>query len=103
VEEAASRWHYEQAAHLGATPRLAEDRDVCRVTAEGPDVVAHPLQDGHQVEVSVVTRGRELLAPQLTQVQISEGAESMVHCHHHDIAASGERRTVVQRPRTGPD
>jgi hypothetical protein len=48
-EQPFGRWNGQQCRHRVRAGALAEDRDSVRVTAEGCDVVAHPLQREHQV------------------------------------------------------
>jgi len=68
--------------------RLAEDGDLVRVTAEGGDVVADPLQRGHLVEQAAVG-GRPLeLGEPLDACAVVEG-------DHHQIALAREAAAVV--------
>ena len=80
--------HRQQRRDRSATRRLTEDRHPVRVAAEGPDVVAHPLERGDLVEQTPVGRSsldlREALDP-----------DPVVERHHHDAAVPGEPAAVV--------
>ena len=87
--------------HAPRAGRLAEDRDAPRVTAEGRDVLLHPLQDRDVIEDRVVARrvlGR--FGRQLRMRKKPERAEPVVR-RHDDDAFSGEGGAVVGRRRAG--
>ena len=92
-----------QRGHLGAATGFAEDRHVRRITAERRDVVAHPLERRYEVEHPRVPRRREFGPRNLREVQIPEDAQSVIQRHDDNIAASRQRRTIVDRPRTGAE
>jgi hypothetical protein len=78
--------HGQQRGDRTSTRRFAEDRHPVRIAAEGPDVLAHPVQRGDLVEQAPVGRGtvdlRETLYPQ-TIVE-----------RDHDDAAGGQPAAV---------
>ena len=79
----------QQRGDRSATRRLAEDRHPVRVAAEGPDVVAHPLQRGDLVEQAPVGRGAVDLRETLHAQPVVE--------RHHDGAAGGQPAAVELR------
>ena len=97
VKQSFRRGHRHQRADLRATARLAEDRHVRGIAAEASDVVAHPLQRGHDVEHADIDRARILLAADRRHVQIAEDIEPVIDADDDDIAAAAEILAVVRR------
>jgi hypothetical protein len=95
VEQALGRWHRHQRADLPPAAGLAEDRDVLWVAAEAGDVVADPLQHGHQVEQADVGRAPVFLDPQPREVQVAEGVEAVVVGDDDRVVATGQVLAVV--------
>ena len=89
VEQPACGRGAEQGAHRGRTGRLAEDGDVARVAAEGPNVAGYPLQRGDPVLDGEV-------AARAGVVEEAERAEPVVE-RHHGHAALDERTAVPVR------
>ncbi len=77
----------QDAADDGGPGRLAEERDVVRVTAERGDVLPHPAQRGDDVEQAAVGRGPG-------EVEEPGDAEPVVDGDQDD-AVTGEGGTVV--------
>src|SRR5262249_46403233 len=70
-----------------------------RIPAELRDVVAHPLQRLHQVELAAIAAvGKVLVEP--LEKQIAESIETMVHRHHHHIAPPAQVHAVIEWTRT---
>jgi hypothetical protein len=86
----------QERGHAHRAGGLAEDRDVAGIAAEGRDLVAHPLERGDLVEQALVAGGGELGSEARGQVQEPERAQPVVDGDHHDVAAAGERRAVVE-------
>ncbi len=89
AEEPGRPRHGQQRGDRSTTRRLAEDRHPVRVAAEGPDVVAHPLQRGDLVEQAPVGGGAVDLRETLYAQPVVE--------RHHDDAAGGQPAAVVLR------
>ena len=92
-EQALGPGHGQERADAHGAGRLAEDRDVGRVAAEGRDVVAHPLERGDLVEQAEVRIA-------VGEVEEALGADAVVD-RHADDAVAGEAAAVVGR--AGPD
>ena len=89
--------------HADAHPAggLAEDGDVVGVAAEAGDVVAHPAQRSDLVAHSVVAAVCVVAVGQRRIVEVAERAEPIVDRDDHDIAATAEMLTVVDRRGAG--
>jgi hypothetical protein len=96
VEQPLRRRHRHERPDLPPAAGLAEDRDLVRVAAEAGDVVADPLQHGHQVEQADVCRMLVVLAPQLGEVQVAEGVEAVVVRDDDRVVATGQVFAVVR-------
>jgi hypothetical protein len=88
--------HRHQAADLPTAARLPEDRHVLRVAAEAGDVVANPLEDGHEVEQADIRRVPVLFAPQLAEIQVAEGVEAMIVRDDDRVVSAGQVLAVVR-------
>src|SRR5678815_3475115 len=91
MEESLGGRHREQRTDFACATRLAHDRYVIRVAAEGRDVVAHPLQRGHYIQNPGVRRA------DLRKVKETKRVETMVDAEHHDIVLPRHVRAVVHR------
>ena len=65
VEESFGPRHCQQRAHLSAAAGLTEDRDIARIAAKAPGVLAHPLERRDQIEKPGIARVREALVADL--------------------------------------
>ena len=97
AEEPAGPRHAEEGRHADRARRLAEDRDLRGVAAEGRDLLPHPLERRHLVEDPLVSGRRQPLAAERLQVEEAEHAEAIVERDDDHVAASGEDGTVVDR------
>ncbi len=88
VEQAFCGRHAEQVADFAAAAGFAKDRDVVWIAAERSDVVAHPLECKHQIEHAGIAGVCQLLTAEFSEVQITEGIQTMIHRDDDDIAAS---------------
>jgi hypothetical protein len=95
VEQPFRGRHSHQRADLTAAPRLAEDGDVGRISAECSDVVADPFECLHDVEHPGIARIGVLLTGNLAQIQVSEQIEAMVQRDDDDVAMAREVCAVV--------
>ena len=77
--------------------RLAEDRDVAGVAAEGCDVLLDPLQRGDLVEQAVIARGvLRGFGAELGMGEEAQAADALGH-RHDDHAALGQTCAVEHR------
>ena len=78
-------------------------RDVRGIAAEGRDVLPHPGERRDLIEQTRIGRRVLRFALERRQMQEAERAEPVVDRHHHDVAAPGEARAVVDglRSRAG--
>ena len=98
MKQPAGRGRGEQIRHRHPARRLAEDRDVRRVAAEGRDVLAHPFEGGHLVEQApVAERALGFVVGERAVSEIAEDAQAIVDGHDHDVAARGQAAAVVER------
>jgi hypothetical protein len=88
AEEPGRTVHRQQRGDRSPTRRLAENGDPVRVAAEGPDVVAHPLESGDLVEQAPVGRSPLDLREALD-------THAVVERHHDDATVAREPTTVV--------
>src|SRR5204862_2035727 len=79
-----------------AAARLAEDRDVARIAAEGVDVVPHPLERHHDVLHPHVARLAVLLAASPGEVEKAERVEAMRDRHDNGAVLARELLSVVE-------
>ena len=85
--------------HARGAGRLAEDRDIVGIAAEGGDVALHPLQAGDLVEQAVVARGMlRQFGGERGMGEEAQHADAIVD-RHHDHAALGQPRAVEGRTR----
>ena len=103
VEQAGRRGGGEERADLCSTTRLTEDRDALGIPAEADDVVADPPEACHQVEQAGIGGADVALAPQLGEIQVTQGAEPVVHRHDDDVAPPGEVFAGGERPLARPE
>src|SRR5262249_17250906 len=94
VKQAFGFGHREQRADLHTAARFAEDGYASRVTAKSLDILADPMERGHDVEHSRIAGGRIAL-PEISEVEITEDAQPMVDRDNHHIAAPSECGAVV--------
>ena len=87
--------HRHQHGHLPPAARLPEDGDPAGIASERRDVVAHPLERGHDVEHPDAARRREIIAGQLRQVGGPEDVEAVIDRHHHHVARGAQVDAVV--------
>ena len=80
AEQAFCRRHRQQRRDAERPGGLAEYRDIARITAEGGDVLLHPLQGRHLVEQSAVGTG-------VVQEEEAVAAETVVNGHAYDAVA----------------
>ena len=101
VEQAIRRGHGEQDPDLLTAARLTEHRDVAGVTAERRDLVPHPLERGGEIEEADHAGRCEVVAHRGTEVQQAEHPESVVDPDHHDVTATSQLGSVVERTGRG--
>jgi hypothetical protein len=94
VEEPLGRRRVHHPNDLPAAARLAEDRDVAGIPAEGLDIVVHPLQGGHQVGGPGVA-GVRVLGAVGREVERADDVQPVVHADSHDVAELGECLAVI--------
>ena len=87
AEQALCRRHRQQRRHAHPAGRFAEYRYIARITAEGGDVLLHPLQSRHLVQQSAVRAG-------VVQEQEAVATEAVVD-RHADNAVPREAVTGV--------
>ena len=99
MEEPFGQGRRRQAVRIRRAGRLATDRHVAGVAAEGGNVVVHPAQRRDQIEKRVVARRVSLgLLRQLRMGEEAEDAQPVVHRDQHD-ALSCQAFAVVDRHR----
>src|SRR5690606_8464343 len=86
---------------LGATAGLAEREHPLRVAAERRDVVAHPREREHEVELAHVAGVREPGSAEALQVQVAERIQAMVDGDDDDVLRGRQPPPVVQRAGAG--
>lgn len=86
------RWgHRHQNADLPSATGLTEDRDATGISAEIGDVVPNPLKRRDQIQHPHI--GRRLPARAvLSEIQIAQSIQMMVHADNNHIAALGRFR-----------
>src|SRR4029078_4973855 len=82
------------AHNFAAATGLPEDHHVPRVTAEGRDVVAYPLERCHQIGGAGVTRGGVLRTVR-REIERAENIEAVVDADHHHVPELTEAAPVV--------
>ena len=95
VEEALGSRRDHEALHMVCASRLAEDRDVARISAKGQDVVAHPFECLDDVQQGRVAATGEVLAADIGEIEEPQHTQAVLDRHNHDIAASRQSCTVV--------
>jgi len=101
VEQALRGRHPHQGADLAAAARLTEYRDVVRISAEALGVVAHPLEQGDDVEHADVAGPGVALAPDFREVEIAERIQPVVVGDQHDVVPSRQIGSIVRRQTAG--
>src|SRR5690349_14978146 len=86
-EQPLGRGHGEQRADTHRSRRLAEDRDIARITAKGSDILAHPVEGGDLVEQATVGVSR-------AEIQETLGANPIID-RHTDDAVTGKVATII--------
>ena len=102
MEEPARLGRDHQPGHHRPARRLAEDRDIARIAAEGRGVILHPAQRPDDIHEAVVRRrlARCPLRRQRRMIEEPEPPQPVVH-RHHDHPALRQVCPVVQRRRAG--
>ena len=88
AEEPGRTWHRQQSGDRSRACRLAENGDAIGLTAEGPDVVTHPLQRCDLVKQASVG-GRAV------DLRKALDANAVVERHHDDAPVPREMAAVV--------
>ncbi len=96
VEEPVGAREAKEGGAAHGAGRLAEDRDLVGVAAEGLDLVAYPGERGHLVEEALVAGGGEPLAEAVAQAKEAEGAEPVVDGDDHHVPPPGQGRAVIE-------
>ena len=82
--------HGKQRADAQRPGRLAEDRDVAGIAAEGGDILPHPRERGDLVEQAEVGAPSSPVA----EIEESVGADPVIDGHADD-AVAGEAAAVI--------
>ena len=93
MKEAAGGGHGHERGALRSAAGLAEDEDAGRVSAEGGDVVADPLEGEDEIELAGVSGVAEEIAErgrsELGEVEVAEEVETVVEGDDDGVAATG--------------
>ena len=105
VELVASTKASVQQAQAGLDQALANyeqgkaNMELARITAERPDVLAHPRQRGDLVEDPAVRRRPPRLAAEVGEMREAQRAEPVVGGHDHDVSLQRHVGAAVPRAR----
>src|SRR5580704_13778329 len=94
MKQAFGRGHNHQSANFSSSAGLAKDSDIGRIAAKMCDVVADPLEGGHEVKHSKISRAGIRLAVS-GEVQMAEHTDAMIETDYTDVAAATQSLTVV--------
>ena len=95
VKEAVRGRRLQKGVHLSAAARLAEDRDVVRISAEAGDVVVDPFQGRDHVGGAEVA-GVLILLSEGGEVEIADAVETVVDGDDDHVAEFRQLHAVVR-------
>ncbi|CAD6005826.1 conserved protein of unknown function [Agreia sp. COWG] len=93
-EQPSGGWGGHQGGHGIAARRLTEHRHVRRIAPEGRDIRLHPLERRHLVAQSEVVVEHPLRCREPREVEVAEGAQTIVDADVDDAAFAHERLAV---------
>src|SRR5215211_6871348 len=88
-EQPLSAGHRKQRADTESARRLAEDRNVARITAESGDILLHPRECGNLIEQAEI-------GDSIAKIKKTLGPDTVID-RHADDAVTGKAAAVIPR------